>query len=227
MSVEWFTKLKEIDSLSKSKNLQLKTKKEQEERLSKLQNKKTEAESNLLNLKQTLIAKNTDIADLEKKLKNAAEQKQRLLDIGGDEKKVAEFAKQIEAFEEEGLLKLEEIETVEAEMKDSKTFIDGIEKTIQEIKSEIDVELEKIHQEISNADLRINLLLEELPSDFRLLLTKVSAKNLAHGPFTRIEQGSCYFCRFKISRIEESEIDMQKGLKLCPQCGRIFLPYGA
>jgi predicted nucleic acid-binding Zn-ribbon protein len=53
------------------------------------------------------------------------------------------------------------------------------------------------------------------------------AKNLAHGPFTRIDQGSCFLCRYKISRVEESEIDMQKALKICPQCSRIFLPYGA
>lgn len=227
MSVEWFTKLKEIDSLTKMKNLQLKSKKEEEDRIKKLVEKKDEAIKLSNSLKQSIIQKNSDIADLEKKLKTASEQKQRLMDMGGDEKKISSFVAEIEKLEESGLEYLTEVESIEAELSDNKTFIAGIEKTIKEIEDESRVEIDKIKQEINNADLRLSLLLEELPSEFKNILVKTTAKNLAHGPFTRIDQGSCYFCRYKISRMDESEIDMLKGLKTCPQCGRIFLPYGA
>lgn len=227
MSIENFTKLKEIDSLTKFKNSQVKIKQEEEKRLSKLCERKADAENNISALKQEIISKNSELADLEKKLKNASEQKQRLMDIGGDEKKIQEFARQITELEEKGFTLLEQQEKVEQDLVDAKTFLSGLDKTIAEIKKEIDEATGGIDQEIRNADLRINLLMDELPQDFKTLLQKVSAKNLAHGPFTRVEQGSCYFCRFKISRLDESEIDMQKGLKTCPQCGRIFLPYGA
>lgn len=227
MSIESFTKLKEIDSLTKLKNSHVKAKLDEESRLNKLLERKTQTESAITAQKQLIISKNTEMAELEKRLKNAAEQKQRLMDIGGDEKKIQDFTNQISELEEKGFLLLDEQEKIESELGDLKTFLGGLEKTIFEIKAEIDEASLKLNQEIANSELRIELLMNELPADFKSLLIKVSSKNLAHGPFTRIEQGSCYFCRYKISRLDESEIDMLKGLKTCPQCGRIFLPYGA
>ena len=227
MSVEWFFKLKEIDSLTKLKNTHLRAKSEQEDRLSKLNIRRQEALSHTAKLKQDLISLHDNLADIEKKLKTASEQKQRLMDMGGDEKKIQQFQLEIEGFEEAGLNNLAREEELEIEMKDSREFSQGIEKTIKEIEDEVSQEVSTITHEVSNLDLRLGLLIEELPTDYRTTLMRVTAKNLAHGPFTRVEQGSCYFCRYKISRIDESEIDMQKQLKQCPQCSRIFLPFGA
>ncbi|MGE3611492.1 MAG: hypothetical protein AB7I27_18010 [Bacteriovoracaceae bacterium] len=227
MSVEWFIKLKEIDSLNKSREGHLKAKKEQEERISKLLSKRQEALDELENFKKLNSTIQSNILDLEMKLKRAEEQKQRLLDIGGDEGKIKKFAEEASQLEDLGFSLLEQSESNQIEIKDKKLFLDGIEKTISEIKSEAESEIAKELKEIENIDLRVKLLENELPDDFKQILHKVQKKNLAHGPFTRIEAGSCYFCRYKISRLEESEIDMQKGMKTCPQCGRIFLPYGS
>lgn len=227
MSVEWFFKLKEIDSLTKMKNTHLRAKSEQEDRLSKLNDKRQEALSQSAKLKQDLIARHDELAQLETKLKTASVQKQRLQDIGGDEKKITQFQTEIDSFEEQGLELLAREEEIETEMNDTRQFLTGLDKTILEIKEEVTEEVVKIQGELVNIELRIQLLQDELPSDFKNMLQKVTAKKLAHGPFTRVDQGSCYFCRFKISRIDESEIDMQRQLKSCPQCGRIFLPYGA
>ena len=227
MSVEQFFKLKEIDSLTKMKNNYLTRKKEQDNRVSALNERRQEKVLQTTKLKQDLISSTQELGDLEAKIKSHAEQKQRLIDIGGDEKKIALFSDEISQLESKGLELLEKMEVIEQDMTDVKTFLTGLEKTISEIEGEVSLEVEKIRTELSNIEMRINLLMEELPSDFKALLLKITAKNLAHGPFTRIENGSCYFCRFKISRIDESEIDMQKNLKTCPQCSRIFLPYGA
>lgn len=227
MSVDSFFKLKEIDSLSRMRINQLRAKNEQEDRLSKLNIRRQEEVLQTAKLKQDLVSKHDQLADLEKKLKLNTDQRQHLIDLGGDEKKIQNYASEIQKLEEAGLLMLEECEQYENEIKGKNTFILGLDKTIQEIQTEIEAEVEKSNQEVSTLDMRIKLLLEELPDDFRSLLQRVSAKNLAYGPFTRVEAGSCYFCRYKLSRIEESEIDMQKNLKTCVQCGRIFLPYGA
>lgn len=227
MSVEWFFKLKEIDSLTKMKNAHLKAKSEQEDRLSKLNERRQEALSQSAKLKQDLISLHDELAQVEKKLKTASEQKQRLMDIGGDEKKIQQFQTEIETHEEAGLSFLSREEEIETEMKENREFLQGLDKTIKEIGDEVFQGVSKLDAEIINYDLRINLLMDELPTDYKTTLQKVTAKKLAHGPFTRVDQGSCYFCRYKISRIDESEIDMQKQLKQCPQCSRIFLPYGA
>jgi predicted nucleic acid-binding Zn-ribbon protein len=227
VSVDWFFKLKEIDSLTKMRINHLKNKSEQEDRVSKLNNRRQDTLMQTAKLRQDVIALNHELAEVEKKLKNASEQKQRLMDIGGDEIKISNYQNEINQYEEQGLEFLTQIENMEAEVSDHKTFLAGLEKSIQEIESEVQPELEKINSEVINIDFRLKLLMEELPLDFRTILLKTTAKNLAHGPFTRIDQGSCYFCRYKISRLDESEIDMQKNLKTCPQCSRIFLPYGA
>lgn len=227
MSVELFMKLKEIDSLTKMRINYLKTRSEQNERISKLNDRREEALLQTAKLKQENIALNSEMADIDKKIKNASEQKQRVLDIGGDEQKVMNFSSEIARLEEKGMELLTRQDEIETEIQDSKTFAAGIEKTIDEISLEAKPEFDKIDQELTNIDLRHKLLMEELPPDYKSLLLKITAKNLAHGPFTRIDQGSCYFCRYKISRMEEDEIDMQKSLKTCPQCTRIFLPFGA
>lgn len=227
MSIEWFSKLKEIDSLSKMRINHLKTKQDQEDRVSKLNERRQKALMQITILQKEIMSVNHELSLVEGKIKTSTEQKQRLMDLGGDEKKIQLYSQEINAEEEKGLTLLSEIESKETEVSDLKTFSQGLEKTIKEIFAEANVDIEAINKEISNIDLRLGLLKDELPPDYRQILGKISAKNLAHGPFTRIDQGSCYFCRFKISRIEESEIDMQKNLKTCPQCSRIFLPYGA
>lgn len=225
MSAESFFKLKELDSLNKMKLSLLKSKSEQEDRVSKLLERQNEALLQTTKLKQELISTTNELADVEKMLKNASEQKQRLIDIGGDDKKILNFSLDIEKFEEKGLEFLSRLEEIENEIADQKQFQIGLEKTINEIQSEVKPEVEKCDQEIKNIDLRVELLTAELPADFKNLYDRVLAKKLAHGPFTRTDQGSCYFCKFKISKVDESEIDAQRSLKTCPQCGRIFLPY--
>lgn len=203
----------------------LKDKRDQEDRVSKLNEKLEMAVLQTATLKQELISTTNELANVEALLKTASEQKQRLIDIGGDEKKILQFSSDIEKFEEQGLEFLSRLEEIEGQLADQKTFRAGVENTIREITEEIRPDLEKIEQDVKNIEMRLSLLEEELPSDFRSLFLRVSAKKLALGPFTKTDQGSCYICRFKISKLDESEIDTQKALKTCPQCGRIFLPY--
>jgi predicted nucleic acid-binding Zn-ribbon protein len=225
VSAESFFKLKEIDSLNKMRLSFIKNKCEQEDRVSKLNERQNESLLQTAKLRQELISITNELADVEKLLKNASEQKQRIIDIGGDEKKINNFSQDIANYEEKGLEYLSRLEEIESEIADQKSFQSGLANTIHEIESETKPELEKCDQEIKNIDLRVELLSEELPADFKSLYTRVSAKKLAHGPFTRTDQGSCFFCKYKISKVDESEIDTQRSLKTCPQCGRIFLPY--
>lgn len=227
MSVELFLKLKEIDSLTKMKhNLELASD-EEKTRLVKLQTRKEESQVLCHNLQHELLKLHDQMAETDKKIQIAGHQKQSLMDIGGDEAKIQKFAQDIELLENSGLELLSQTDDIENKMQDTKTFLSGLENTIQEIQSEVDEKLSKNQKEIEMLDFRISGVTQELPEDFQRTLKKVSEKKLKHGPFTRVDQGSCFMCRYKLSRIEESEIDMQKGLKTCRQCSRIFIPYGA
>lgn len=223
----WFLKLKEYDSLLKMRNSHLQRILEQEERMTKLKGQQEEAYLRREKLRQEERELQQKLFELEQKLKTTQEQCQRLRDLGGDENKISSYQQQAEALESEGMTLLETIDQSETEISEAQQFLDGIEKTIEEIAQEVNEVKERETKEIKNLELRLQLLEEELPADFRDRLHKTLSKKLALGPFTRVEAGSCYMCRYKISRIEESEIDMQKNLKVCASCGRIFLPYGA
>lgn len=226
MGQDWFSKLKEFDSLSKMRINHLKNLSEQEDRLSKLLTRKNSTLEQTAKLKQEVFTLQQTLFECEKKIKTASEQKGHLMDRGGSDEKIASFQKELSTLEDQGFSLLEQIEQAENERKDLEGFLSGLEKTFQEISAEVQVEKETENKAIANLDLRLDLLKEELPSEYKSLLDKTIAKKLAHGPFTRTDQGSCFFCRFKISRTDESEIDMQKALKVCPQCSRIFIPYG-
>ena len=226
MSAEWFFKLKEFDSLGKMKNTHLKAIKEQTERLEKLNIKRQDHLAEVSELKTELLSVQQSYFETEKKMNTAEEQATRLKDVGGDEAKIAKFKVDAEACENALFEMLERTEAIQVSIDEKKTFLSGLEKTFAEIAAEVKTEIAQEQTAIEQASMRMKLIEEELPAEFRSTLERTLKKNLAVGSFTRIDQGSCFFCRYKISRTEESEIDMQKNLKTCPQCSRIFLPFG-
>jgi predicted nucleic acid-binding Zn-ribbon protein len=227
VSADLFFKLKELDSLSKMRIKHLSALSEQEDRLSKLTARQNEAHLQTEKLRQDNQAKRHELFEIEKKIQSMQEQKQRLIDIGESGPKVDSYLGQIDEAEEKGLSLLELLEANESEIKDQQQFLAGLTKTITEISGEVEETKAQEQRELENVELRMRLLEEELPSEFRSLYQKTVAKKLAQGPFTRIEAGSCYFCRYKLSKMDESEIDAQQKLKVCHQCYRIFLPYGS
>lgn len=227
MSIEGFIKLKEIDSLNKMRAKQLQLQIDQENRLLLLDQKKISAKEELDQLTKSLLEEHNSLAEMEKKLKISSEQKERLINFGSDDTKISKLNEEINSLEEVGLEKLSNIDNINSRIADKKTFLSGLSKTIVEISTEVQEEVKNIARDIANLDQRLQLLKDELPDQFRETYFRIDRKNLAHGSFTRIEEGYCFFCRYKISRIDESEIDINKNLKTCPQCSRIFLPYGA
>ena len=227
MTADWFLKLKEFDSLEKMRISHLKAIKDQEDRLKHLNVKRQEQQKVQEILKAELHSLQQAYFETEKKLKICEEQASRLKDLGGDSDKIDRYQKDAATLEDDLFAILEKIESHQESIQEKKTFLAGIENTIQEIKSEVEAEIKEHSKAIEQLELRLKLIKDELPSDFKDALERTLKKNLALGPFTRVDQGSCYFCRYKISRIDESEIDMQRALKFCPQCSRLFLPYGS
>lgn len=226
MSLEWFSRLKEYDSLLKAKTGHLNAIKEQDDRITVLNGRKEERMAQLSTMKSEHIKLQQDLSDLEARIKLLTKQRENWIGLGGEEKKRLEMEGEISKLEDAGLELLDQQSVNSNDRQDAQTFIDGVSKTIAEIQAEADAEKATHTAAISEIDLRLGGILEFLPDEFKEALMRVLKKNLAHGPFTRIDNGSCLFCRYKISRVDESEIEMQKKLKNCPQCGRIFIPYG-
>lgn len=227
MNIEWFFKLKEIDSLGKMRINHLKQMKDQENRLILLNEKRLNHLNLISELEINHLQAQQNLSRAEENLLNAEKQILRLNETHASSEKLDLYQKERDQFENLAFEIMEQIDHIQKEITEAKTFIFGLDKTINEISSEVETEKNSLQRDIAHWDLRIQSLQDELPPDFKSILTKTLAKKLPLGPFTRIESGSCFFCRFKISKIDESEIDMQQKIKTCPQCDRIFLPYGS
>ena len=226
MNDEWFSKLKEFDSLTNMKSRLLEQIHEQNKRLDILNLKRQEKEQGINAAIKELHEIQQTYHETEKKLNTSEQQANRLKDTGAADEKIQAYIDEAQKCETQMFEFLEKIENQEKEIEESRIFLKGLEKTYQEIKLEADTEIATHQNEVTQLNKRLDLIREELPLDFKTALEKTLQKKLAIGPFTRTDQSHCYFCRYKISRTEESEIDVQKILKHCPQCSRIFLPYG-
>jgi predicted nucleic acid-binding Zn-ribbon protein len=195
---------------------------EQRSRVKKLEERLIASAVEVERLQKELVTHRQELFQIDSRIKLLQQQKDRIFESD----KIASYQSQIEELEDKGLELLTLQENTEIDIKDQHQFSSGLQKTINEINGEAQDLMDKDLNEVKNLDMRLNLIVEELPENFKSLLTKLLSKNLAHGPFTRIESGSCYFCRYKISRLDESEVEGARMLKTCPQCSRIFLPYG-
>ena len=227
MSREAFQKLREIDSLMKMKNKELGLVKDQDDRLSSLENKKLARQEQKDQDKKAYTSTQQELFEMEKKLKTASQQKERLSEYSPDDQKIKELSNHIEEYELKGFELIEKIEMIERDLKDHDTFLHGLENTMKEISLE-SLDEKNLHvKEAQNLEERIKRLHEELPDNFKGVYTRLMSKNFIHGPFTTIQNNACMFCRSSVSKVEESDIDTKFAITHCRQCGRLFLPYNA
>lgn len=227
MSTIDFSKLKEYDSLSKKEQQLLGEIDQEKLRTFKIKNLIENHLSQRAEIKNKISSTNNLILEKEAQVKTLLEQKNRLIDQGLSEDKVKDYEQKIHQLESDAFALFEEVDQLESELKETITFETGARQTLAEIESEVNEAIVKKEQDITNIKNHLLSITEELPEHIKNLLSKMIAKKLTHGPFTKIADGACLMCRFKISKIDENEIDVHRNLKQCPQCTRIFLPYGS
>lgn len=204
-----FLKLKEYDSLCRERiSLQQKLG-DEVSRLKRRESELFDREKMLADDRTQLSLLNREVADIDHQLK------QRLSDI----------AKQ--NLEEKGLEKLILQQELELKIEEHHSFLAGFKATLSDITIEVNQIISQLKNQIKNLEGRHNLLFAELPIDWQNLYNKTALKNHAFGPFTRIENQQCKFCRFSVSKQLESEVDSLLSLRSCPGCHRIILPYKA
>jgi predicted nucleic acid-binding Zn-ribbon protein len=127
--------------------------------------------------------------------------------------------------EDEGLALLMRQQEIDRAADEARTFLGGYDKTLTELRVEIDANLAQARLRRDEALARAAALREDLPADWREKFDRVLAKKLAHGPFSRLTNTRCHFCQHAVSKVFESEVDVLLQLKACPGCGRLLLPH--
>lgn len=205
--VDDFFRLREYDSLMREVDRLRQGIAQEKERLSR---RKSELEDRvkLLNSRDSQFRQfNHQIAELDRRLAQhlSPEAKSKL--------------------EEEGLKLLSDQEEISQLIAEDQVFIKGFTRTVQELETEIQALIQSNEALIAQNLTRAEQVYETLPSEWPAQYQRIFAKKPAHGVFSRIENLKCQFCRYTISKVLESEVDVGLQLKGCPGCGRLLLPY--
>lgn len=234
MNKEDFRILKEICGLhSKVESLRQKVNSERT-RITKIEDLRLSARESLTEANSQLSEKSQELAQNEiriEQLQKKIIQSQDALDKAVNEKAALSSQKQLEVFnenlaqEEEMAFKImEEIESLETLKNDKNTFLAGSEKSLKDIQEEVGNNNAPTIKEIDITKERINLLNQDLDQATLLRLEKLLAKNLKHGPLTKIENSACYICGYSVNATDRDQIEKNLLLKTCGSCSRIFIP---
>lgn len=234
MNKEDFRILKEISGLH-GKVLSLTEKIELENsRISKIENLRLEANEALNEANNQLKLKNQELAQNENNielLNKKITQSQDALDKAVNEKAATSSQKQLDVFkenlatvEEVAFGIMEEVDLLEQTISDKKSFLAGSEKSLEEIKKEVETNNTPTLKEVEITKERISLLNQGMEPATVSRLEKLLVKNLKHGPLTKIEESACYICGYTVNATDRDQIEKKLMLKSCGSCSRIFIP---
>lgn len=124
----------------------------------------------------------------------------------------------------EGFSLMEKLEEEESIINEKEEFLSGSQKTLTSISSEVEENNKPLMKEQEGFKGRILTLRETLNEMTLSKLDKVLKKKLTHGPLTKIESNSCFICGFKLTKVDQDQIEQHLKLKSCTSCERIFIP---
>lgn len=232
--VDQFRVLKEIFSLKSMKNQALADIDEEWKRVEKIKHKKRQKIDELTSanleykelkasstLLENQLEKQNSLLEKKKEQKNQVTNETQLNSI---ENEIQALTEQVSFLEENVLIVLENLESMEAEIKEHEDFINGVDETIEEIANEVKDFENKKNKEVENFKKRFLSLKDQLTGDFQATFKRLNQKEFKTSTFTRLNDISCEFCGLSIERPQLKEIDINMSLVTCKGCGRLILP---
>ncbi len=130
----------------------------------------------------------------------------------------------IDQIQENILTILEVVESLDTEIKEADEFLKGSLETLNELKEEVRIDIDKEQQEIKNYSDRMNLLLESLENTQRKFFEQ-TLKNIKDKQVISFLNGKlCSRCRYEASSTQITEIENGRSIEVCDNCSRILIP---
>ncbi|MCK5074057.1 MAG: hypothetical protein KAQ98_11570 [Bacteriovoracaceae bacterium] len=237
MKIEYFTTLIEVQSLENYIHVHLKKIDYHKKRISDIEEKRKNAKEDLnektdkLSILKTKIKKDeARLYDLETKLSKTRENMKVVTtnqQISALEKEIEVLVPQRDSLEENSLEVMEKIEILETDVTELEGFLNGSEKTMQEIKTEVESNIRDEQHEIDNYNERVENLLSLIPPQMCAVFKNVNKKYKYKNPLTFVENNTCIQCSFIIERNLSSSIEKGTIIELCPNCERLLIPHAA
>jgi hypothetical protein len=235
--IEDYKKLIEAQSLQNYIHKHQQLIQEHQQRLQKLKDKISNSQTDLESFENELVAKRQELSIKEKesfslgtKLETAQARASSLANeqqIAANEGEINSLCSKLEVEEEEAFALLEDIESLEEKLTDTKSFLAGAKETLSEIKEEVEKDIQKEEREITNYKKRIDLLLLDVETKLSTRFLEVQKKTQNHEALAYIVKDSCSGCRIQISKAEEDAAERALSVVGCSSCGRLLVPRSA
>ena len=177
---------------------------------------------------------NKDLNDQEKLLFNKERDLKRATDnltqassesqMKALETEIERVTKEIDVIQEGILEKLEEEESITANITESDEFLLGSLETLNEVKAEVKIEVDKELKEINNYKSRIGLLSDSLEKAHRDFFNQ-TLENVKDNQVISFLTGKiCTRCKYEASSTQITEIENGRSIEVCDSCSRILIP---
>ncbi len=234
MDLEHLEDLRECQSLDLIIKKHLDCIDAQNQRVVKMKKNRAVRSQELTENKEKLAVLKADIGELEKKVHTISDHIEKAQSrlpmmtttqqIEATEKEIATLSPQKEILEDQLLEYMETAEDIEQQVCDADSFLKGSLRSLDEIQIESNDITTKENREIANYQKRIDLLLENIPQQFKDAFLSLNKKYRFCSPVTMVTNGSCAGCYLGISKQQQVEIEKAVTIHFCNGCGRLLLP---
>jgi predicted nucleic acid-binding Zn-ribbon protein len=132
--------------------------------------------------------------------------------------------KELDQLEESYFQKLERQESIAEEKKDHDTFLAGSLLSLNEIKKEVIIEIQKIQQIIDHRLLRIKSLEEQCDSKLIAFYHELETKFKPQRPVAYLIDRKCTHCHMQVDSFFKASVEEGRSFETCPNCSRLLIP---
>ncbi len=140
------------------------------------------------------------------------------------EAQISTLKTDIGLLEDDYFEKLDQSEVLLEKIRELQVFYAGSEKTLEEIKGEVDKKIIEEKKIISNRQLRIDSLLENCHSSVKKIYLDLLLKFKPKSPVSYLIDKKCSGCHMQLDSQTRSSLDEGRSIECCPTCSRLLIP---
>ena len=232
MFLESFRHLIEIEALKRENQQNLERIASENKRISDLEerrNKTLHLNENLRTEEKNLKLKEAEsqiedwqarLTKLNSQLGMAVTEKEQI----AFENQIAILKKDIDSHEVIYFEKLEQSEAIHTQIKDNEEFMKGSLLSLEEIKKEVALNVEKEKVIIENRNKRIVSLTDLCHPSLKSLYLEIEKKFSPKRPVSFLIDKKCTGCHMLMDSMLKSSLDEGRSIETCPHCGRLLIP---
>lgn len=186
-----------------------------------------EGESLLTRMKEILQKDETEMERVESTIQKSRDRLRHIRQAGeldAHERELTTFMAKKKELELSILKLMDECDQLEQQIGEWKNFLQGSEKSLQEIGSEVENDVTQEKHKIQHYEKQMQQILDLLSAPVRSHFLRVDQKYRYRHPLATVENQNCSECHMAVNRNDQMQMEKSLHLMFCSGCGRILIP---